>query len=95
MPNESLRVMVQSLYNQAKIKTGETFKVDLPRGLRVHVRVNNNQVDLLLSRSAIYPSDAELKTVLKHWPWTVMDPVIERTEYKDRFYIKGSFPCCQ
>lgn len=89
-----LRVMCQSLYNQASMKPGTMFKYELARGLSLHVAVEDHMVKLLLSRAAVYPSDAELKTVLKYWPWPVKDVTPERLEHNNRYYLRSKFPCC-
>jgi len=95
MPSIALAAICQSLYNQAILKPGAMFSAILARGLMIYVRINDNQVDLLLSRETIYPSKSELNTVLKYWPWRIKEVQPETLQHKNRYYIKAKFPCCQ
>lgn len=53
----------------ARSAPGKVIRQELAHGMRIDiVRSRDGEERMQLSRPTVYPSDQEIKTVIKHWP---------------------------
>lgn len=90
-PSKNLQSILASLLEQANAREGEPLQMRLSNNLRIDIRVLGGVVVLLISRSSIYPSDVEWRTVLRHWPYPVKCKS-EKLERNHRHYLRGAWP---
>ncbi len=77
-------------------RDGEPCSHRLTNNLRIDIRITGGIVALLISRSSVYPSDVEWRTVCRHWPYPIQvefEKLIreERSGIK-RHFLRGYFP---
>jgi len=55
-------------------------------GLQIVICFDGHKFELILTRKSPGPNMQEMKTVLKHWPWALINnPVIDSGLYGDRW----------
>jgi hypothetical protein len=95
----SLKQIMQNLYENAIKFQGRSSSCTLSRGLRITLKVKDGFVKLYLSRSDVYPSLEEYKTILKSLPSAPMIFPPQRVDSRDispamerRFYFVAKWP---
>lgn len=85
-----LKDELRTLLKAADSEPGKPKYCRLAKGLMVAVRSNGDLIDLQLSRSKVYPSAGEWKTVLNCWPEqasVAKEP--KQIEKNGTFYLLG------
>ena len=95
-PSKNLQHILSELYCRALATDGAPVSRRLTNNLIIDLRVKGGIVALLISRSSVYPSIVEWKTILRHWPYPVQcDPdkqVRSQTDGQCRHYLRGHWP---
>lgn len=98
MPTSALTTILTELVTQADAKPGTLASSYLPHGLRLDVmRSADDTHTLTISRNgAVWPSEKEFATCLKHWPYPVPPVTPESVKITDgkleRFALRGEWP---
>jgi hypothetical protein len=71
-PSRNLQSILSDLLSRATLTPGEPVQTRLTNNLQIDIRVMGGIVALLISRSSVYPSDTEWKTICRHWPYPLM-----------------------
>ena len=87
-PSKNLQQILSDLHDRAIKKKGEAAYARLSNNLRIDLRIRAGIVALLISRSDVYPSPVEWRTVTRHWPY----PIIVKSE---KYLKKESNGCCR
>lgn len=86
----ALKDDLRSLLKAAEADPGQPKRRRLAKGLVVAIRSDGELIDLQLSRSKVYPSAGEWKTVLSCWPEqasVAKEP--KQIERSGTFYLLG------
>ena len=70
-PSIILRSVLSQLLDHAEENPGETVSTRLTNNLKIDLRVQAGFVYLQVSRSSTWPSEADWRMVLRHWPYGV------------------------
>ncbi len=70
-PSPNLQKILTKLNEQALRHEGEPVSIKLTNNLLIDFRVMGGVASLLISRSSVYPSDVEMRTVKRHWPYKI------------------------
>ncbi len=70
-PSKNLQRILTDLNNQALRHDGEPITIKLTNNLRIDFRIKKGVASLLISRSSIFPSRVEWRTVRRHWPYEI------------------------
>lgn len=70
-PSVLLRSTLSQLLDHAEKYPGEIVSTRLTNNLKIDLRVQDGFVHLQVSRSSTWPSEAEWRMVLRHWPYRV------------------------
>ncbi len=84
-----LAATLDKLVRDAEDHPAAAQRQTLFRGLRVDVMLKSNQLHVQLSRSNVYPSDQEWRTVLRSLPYAVNGVEPLRMEHGGRFWLRG------
>ena len=70
-PSPNLQRILTDLNNQALRHEGEPITIKLSNNLRIDFRIKDGTASLLISRSDVFPSQVEWRTVRRHWPYKI------------------------
>lgn len=88
-----LAEILKELTGKAILNKPESVSVELGRGLYIYLRyVGDTHFWLGLARFDVYPSEQEVKTVLKHWQngqAGFMDHTRKKEKAGDRYWVYG------
>ena len=70
-PSVFLRSILAQLLDHAEEHPGETVSARLTNNLKIDLRVQQGFIYLQISRSSTWPSEADWRMVLRHWPYRV------------------------
>ena len=70
-PSVFLRSTLSQLVDHAEENPGETVSARLTNNLKIDLRVQQGFIYLQISRSSTWPSLADWRMVLRHWPYWV------------------------
>jgi hypothetical protein len=95
-PGKILQSILREMRSQALVEEGTPVSRRLTNNLRIDVRITGGIVALLISRSSVYPSDTEWRTVCRHWPYPIQVKfekiVREEKSGLKRHFLRGNFP---
>lgn len=84
-----LRQIVKDLLAQAQADPMQYKRIKLKKGLTIMIRYERTAYTLILARQDQRPSEAEWKTVCKHWSYPIAEPNFESGFQKGQYYLKG------
>ena len=90
-PGKRLCTILADLLQCAEANPGQPVQTRLTNNLRIDIKVAGTIVMLLISRSDVFPSDCEWRTVLRHWPYPVQ-AVPTKIDQPTRKYLKAFWP---
>lgn len=70
-PSIILRATLSQLLDHAEANPRETVSTRLTNNLKIDLRVQGGYVYLLVSRWGNWPTEADWRMVLRHWPYPV------------------------
>ncbi len=70
-PSKNLQGILNRLNEQALNHDGEPVTIKLTNNLRIDFRIKKGVASLLISRSSVFPSEVEMVTVKRHWPYEI------------------------
>ena len=70
-PSVFLRSTLAQLVDHAEEHPGETVSARLTNNLKIDLCVQQEFIYLQISRSSTWPSEADWRMVLRHWPYRV------------------------
>ncbi len=70
-PSPNLQRILTDLNNQALRHEGQPNTIKLSNNLRIDFRIKEGVASLLISRSSVFPSRVEWRTVRRHWPYKI------------------------
>lgn len=70
-PSPYLRAILSHLLDHAEDNPGQTVSTRLTNNLKIELLVQPGWVYLQISRSSAWPSSADWRMVLRHWPYRV------------------------
>jgi len=70
-PSPYLRAILSLLLDHAEDNPGQTVSTRLTNNLKIELLVRADWVYLQISRSSAWPSAADWRMVLRHWPYRV------------------------
>lgn len=90
-PSVFLRSTLSQLLDHAEDNPGDTVCARLTNNLKIDLRVRAGYVYLQVSRSSAWPSEADWRMVLRHWPYRV-SAVPRSFEKYGRRYLAARLP---
>jgi hypothetical protein len=66
-----LQATLSQLLDHAEANPRKTVSTRLTNNLKIDLRVQDGFVLLLVSRSSTWPTEADWRMVLRHWPYPV------------------------
>jgi hypothetical protein len=70
-PSVILRSTLSQLIDHAESNPGEIVSARLTNNLKIDLRVQGGYIQLRVSRSSTWPTEADWRMVLRHWPYAV------------------------
>ena len=70
-PSRNLQRILINLNDRALHHEGEPFTIKLTNNLRIDFRIKAGIASLLISRSSVFPSRVEWRTIRRHWPYKI------------------------
>ena len=70
-PSVFLRSTLAQLVDHAEEHPGETVSARLTNNIKMDLRVQQGFIYLQISRSSTWPTEADWRMVLRHWPYQV------------------------
>ena len=90
-PSIFLRSVLTQLLNHAEDNPGQLVSTRLTNNLKVELIVQRGQVHLRISRSSAWPSEADWRMVLRHWPYAV-ESIPEAVLREGRCCLEADLP---
>ncbi len=90
-PSIFLRSVLTQLLNHAEDNPGQIVSTRLTNNLKVELTVQRGQVHLGISRSSAWPSEADWRMVLRHWPYPV-EAIPQAVACEGRCYLEADLP---
>jgi len=90
-PASRLCSILANLLQRAEANPGQPVQTRLTNNLQIDLKVAGTVVMLLISRSDVFPSECEWRTVLRHWPYPVQ-AVPTQVDRPIRKYLKAYWP---
>lgn len=83
---ELLESMIYNATQQAHVE----IKRNLKSGLQLTMTADAMGITLIMQRENTLPSDTEIKTILKYWPYYTGEVPVTKTIYNGRDALKAS-----
>ncbi|OGO66213.1 MAG: hypothetical protein A2Z45_02005 [Chloroflexi bacterium RBG_19FT_COMBO_55_16] len=90
-PSPYLRAILSHLLDHAEDNPGQTVSTRLTNNLKIDLLVRAGWVQLQISRSSAWPSEADWRMVLRHWPYRV-EARPEPLESQGRRFLTARLP---
>jgi hypothetical protein len=96
-PSPARKILLAGLLRAAEANLGQLQTCRLTNNLKVDVTVSDDKdsgaarVHLAISRSSTYPTDADWRSILRHWPYPIQASPTPMLRYGRR-YLTASWP---
>jgi hypothetical protein len=90
-PSRYLRAILSHLLDHAEENPGQTVSTRLTNNLKIDLKVRAGWVYLQISRSSAWPTEADWRMVLRHWPYRV-EAAPEPLESQGRRFLTARLP---
>lgn len=87
-PKSKLTELLESMLERAMQTTHIPIKRNLKSGLKLTLTADAHGVTLIMQRDSTLPSDTEIKTVLKYWPYYTGEVSVSEIHYDGRPALK-------
>jgi hypothetical protein len=86
-PSVILRSTLSQLLDHAENNPGEIVSTRLTNNLKIDLIVKESHIQLRVSRSSTWPTEADWRMVLRHWPYPVSAAPRAFEKYGRRYLV--------